>query len=89
MARPEERYRKLKKKQLPDGKQVYLPAIPLSINSTTEDEEFVAGEVDRMDTIAQNAYGSAMDWWRIAAANKKVNGSIFFKPGQRVIIPKA
>jgi hypothetical protein len=89
MSKPEDRYRNLKKKQLSDGTQVYRSAIPITIDLTDANEQFSASELDRMDILASNIYGSALDWWRIAAANKKVNGSIHFKPGQKVIIPKA
>jgi hypothetical protein len=89
MARPEDRYRKLKTKKLVDGRVVYSSAIPVSIETDDLDESFVANERDRMDIVAKNQFGSALDWWRIAAANKKVNGSLHFKPGQTVIIPRA
>lgn len=88
MPRPEDRYRKLEKKKLPDGRIVYRSAIPKTVETFEDDTHLIAGELDRMDIIAANAFGSSLDWWRIAAANKKVNGSIFFKPGQKVIIPR-
>lgn len=89
MASPEDRYKKLSIKVLPNGKRVYKSAIPKNVPVTDTDISFVANEADRMDVIANNAYGSPMDWWRLAAANKTVDGSIHFKPGSTVIIPKA
>lgn len=89
MINPENRYVKLQRKTLVDGTVVYKPALPKVIETTDDDTVIIAGELDRMDVIAANAFGSPLEWWRIAAANKKVNGSLMFKPGQKVIIPKA
>lgn len=88
MSRPDDRYRKLEVKKLEDGRNVYRSSIPISISTTDSDSKFIAGELDRMDILAKNIFGSAQEWWRIAAANKKVNGSLHFKPGQTVIIPR-
>lgn len=88
MSRPEDRYVKLQTKILNDGTVVYRPAIPISVDSNVSDVTFIANERDRMDIIANNAYGSAVNWWIIAAANKRVDGSLHIKPGTKVIIPK-
>lgn len=88
MAKAEDRYRKLLVKTGWDGKLVYRPAIPISISEKPGDMEFIANERDRMDIIANNVFGSSTEWWRIAAANKKVDGSLHIKVGTRVIIPR-
>lgn len=88
ISRPEDRYVKLEVKTLSNGRVVYKPAIPVSVPTDDNDSTFVANERDRMDIIANNAYGTQFDWWRIAAANKHVNGSLHFKPGTKVVIPK-
>mgnify|MGYP003296379362 CR=1 FL=1 len=89
MSRPEDRYRKLETKTLPNGRVVYKSAIPLVVEADSlSDISMVANERDRMDIIAHNVYGSAEDWWRIAAANKRVDGSLHLTPGQTVLIPK-
>lgn len=90
MPRPEDRYRKLETKQLPNGKTVYMSAIPMTVPADPlTDVSIVANEQDRMDIIANNVYGSSQDWWRIAAANKRVNGSMHFTTGQTVLIPNS
>lgn len=89
MSRPEDRYRKLETKTLPNGKQVYRSAIPISLDADPLiDPTIIANERDRLDIIAHNVYGSSEEWWRIAAANKRVNGSLHLKPGTKVLIPK-
>lgn len=89
MSRPEERYVELKTKVLSDGRVVYRTSLPIAIdvdplNSIT----VTANERDRLDIIAHNVYGEASQWWRIAAANKHVNGSLHILPGETLIIPK-
>lgn len=89
MARPEDRYISLETKTLPSGRVVYKSAIPIVVPvDDLNDLTMIANERDRMDIMANNAYGSSEDWWRIAAANRKVNGSLHFRPGTTVIIPK-
>lgn len=88
MSRPDERYENLKTKKLANGRTVYAPSRPKVIETTDLDPVVIADERDRMDTIAKNVFGTAQDWWKIAAANRNVNGSIHFKPGKKVIIPK-
>jgi hypothetical protein len=89
MTNPQDRYISLKTKTLPDGTEVYKSAIPqtVEVNENT-DITLVANERDRMDTLAYNIFGNASDWWKIAAANKHVNGSLHIKPGTTLIIPR-
>lgn len=70
-----------------DGALVYQTARPSAVNPTVRDITIAANELDRFDIIAQNVYGSPRDWWRIAAINGKVNGSLHVKPGNNLIIP--
>lgn len=89
MPKPEDRYIKLETKILPDGRTVYKSAIPLNVEGDSiTDPVIIANERDRMDVIAYNVYGSPLDWWRIAAANKHVNGSLHIKPGTKLVIPR-
>lgn len=88
MNRPDDRYVKLETKRLPDGRVVYRSCRPRAVETNEADASFEASSTDRMDVVAHNVYGSAMDWWRIAAANKRVDGSLFLKLGTTVIIPK-
>lgn len=75
-------------KKLPDGRTVYAPAIPRSIQPAIDDIIITTSADNRADIIAQNAFGDASDWWRIIAANGNFDGSIFFNPGIQIIIPK-
>ena len=89
MASVNDRYIKLETKVLPTGRTVYKPCIPVSINPDPNTSLIIyAGENDRLDIIGNNVYGSPMDWWRIAAANNRVNGSVHVKPGTQIIIPQ-
>lgn len=74
--------------KLRDGRTVYQTARPRIIKTDIEDVIISVDERDRADIIANNAYGSSLDWWRIAAGNAKVNGSLHFTPGQNITIPR-
>lgn len=89
MSRPEDRYVELTTKVLKDGRIVYNTAIPRTI-ATDElmDPTFHAHERVRMDIIANNVFGSPYEWWRIAAANKRVDGSLHVLPGTKLVIPR-
>jgi nucleoid-associated protein YgaU len=89
MARPEDRYVNLEVKTLENGRRVYKSARPKSVYVNTDiDVTLIGNERDRMDVIAKNVYGSPMDWWRIAAANRRVNGSLHVLPNTPIIIPR-
>ena len=79
---------KLETVKLPDGRTVYQTVRPKVIQTDVQDIVITADERDRADIIANNVYGSAQDWWRVASANGKVNGSLHFTPGQQVVIPR-
>jgi ABC-type polysaccharide/polyol phosphate transport system ATPase subunit len=90
MAKPEDRYVKLSTKTLPDGRVVYKSAITVKpIIDPLNDLTFTAGERDRMDILGKNGFGEATDWWRIAAANGLVNGSLYIRPGTTLVIPSS
>ncbi len=86
--RPEDRYVKLETTTLANGKVVYKSARPKPIDTTPSDITITAADGDRLDIIANNVYGSPSQWWRIAAANRHVNGSLFLRPGTQLLIPK-
>lgn len=88
MSKAEDRYIKLETKTLSDGRTVYRSSIPATVDVNDNDQFVIANERDRLDIIAYNAYGSALDWWRIAAANKNVNGSLHLTPGTKLVIPR-
>jgi hypothetical protein len=88
-SRAEDRYVKLETKILPSGRVVYKSSRPrVVIVDTVNDIILTANEKDRFDVLANNVYGSAQDWWKIAAANKHVNGSLHMLPNLDIIIPK-
>jgi hypothetical protein len=74
--------------QLSDGRSVLATARPTAITPKAGDIAITAGEQDRFDIIANNVYGHASDWWRIAAANGQVNGSLTVPIGSNIIIPQ-
>lgn len=89
MSLPNDRYVNLTVGRRADGKEVYRSARPASvITNEGVDITLFANQADRIDVIANNVYGSSEDWWKIAAANKIVNGSLFIKPGTKLLIPK-
>lgn len=89
MTLPNERYARLTTTQRADGKTVYRSCRPVTVRvDKVNDTILYANEMDRMDVIANNVYGSPEDWWKIAAANKQVNGSISIPPGTKMYIPK-
>ena len=73
---------------LTDGRTVYKTARPTAIQATPGDMSVTMGAPDRFDVIAQNAYGTAAEWWRIASANGNVNGSLTVPIGTVVVIPQ-
>jgi len=88
-ARAQDRYStELTATKLPDGRTVFKTARPRIVSTNIDDVVISTGERDRADIMASNVYSSAMDWWRIAAANARVDGSLYFTPGQNVIIPR-
>ncbi len=82
-----DRYQNLGTKILPDGRLVYTTARPSLIQQSTRDVVITAGERDRFDIIANNVYGDPQQWWRIAALNKRVDGSLHIKPNTDIRIP--
>lgn len=89
MTSPDDRYVELTVKTLPDGRQVYAPARPIKVTADPlTDPNVTANEGDRLDVMAQNVYGSSLDWYRIASANSVGHGSLHLRPGTRLVIPR-
>lgn len=87
MARAEDRYVNLEVQTLPNGRQVYRSARPKNLVATEGDLRVVADEKDRLDIIANNVYGDANEWWRLAAINGRFKGSLHTKPNLEIIVP--
>jgi hypothetical protein len=89
MSRPEDRYVKLETTTLPSGRVVYKTARPRQVLIDEDTDLTLTGnEKDRMDILASNVYGDAGEWWRIAAANRHVNGSLHVKPNTDITLPR-
>lgn len=86
---PQTRYETpLVAKKLPDGRVVYMSARPVALKPLPlKDLEITSSKAIRMDTLAKNTYGSAVNWWVIASANGRVDGSLYFRAGSKIIIP--
>lgn len=70
-----------------DGKRYYSTVLP-DISVVDELSYTITSVLgDRWDTLAHKYYGLASLWYVIAAANHGLNGSIFIKPGTKVVIP--
>ena len=68
---------------------MYNSAIPKGYRpSPGTDVTIPATDVLRMDKLAHDIYGSPIDWWKIAAANRRVDGSLYFRPGSDIILPQ-
>lgn len=73
---------------LPNGHVVYRSVRPLAVFSNPlTDNTILANDALRMDVIAQNVYDDPQNWWRIAAVNGHMNGSLYFRPGMTIVIP--
>jgi nucleoid-associated protein YgaU len=72
-----------------EGKRYLATNIPSEVSVENKFPiSHIAGESDRLDTLAYRYYGDAMKWWIIARANNLVNGSIAVKPGTKLSIPR-
>lgn len=69
------------------GKQYYTTVIPNSIPLDTFEFSIVTRGIQRFDNLAQKYYKDSTKWWIIAKANGMVDGSMFIKPGTRILIP--
>jgi hypothetical protein len=71
-----------------DGTRYYETVVPE--NPTQQQFGFVhiARVGDRWDTIAYKYLRNASLWYLVANANGGLNGSIFIKPGTRILIPE-
>lgn len=86
---PQDRYETpMETRKLETGQTVYRSLRPKTIlPNPTVDPQISATDATRMDVLAQTLYGNASMWWKIAAANGQTNGSLYFRPGSRIILP--
>ena len=89
MASTQDRYEtKVETRRTTDGKLVYRSLRPKSIKpDPLTDLQLSATDTTRMDKVSFNVFGTALDWWRLASINGRVDGSLYFRPGTKIIIP--
>lgn len=88
MSIPQDRYDlELSIKTLSDGRVVFRPSRPRVIPTDIQDLTVTVGPEDRMDIIANNIFGNALDWWKLASVNG-FRGSLHFTPGKTITIPR-
>lgn len=73
---------------LPDGRTVYMTNLPNTSATSVNDITIIANDETRLDVIAQNVYGSALDYWRIARTLGRWDGSLHVTPGTFITIPR-
>lgn len=74
-------------KKTDTGKSYYSTIIPNIIPLDTFEFSIVTRGIQRFDNLAQQYYKDSSKWWIIAKANNMVDGSLFIKPGTRILIP--
>lgn len=79
---------KVEVRTIESNKRVYRSLRPRAIEpDPTSDIEIEASDATRMDKLSGDTFGSALDWWRFASVNGNFKGSMYFKPGTKIIIP--
>jgi hypothetical protein len=81
---------RLDTRQLSTGQLVYRSLLPAAIvPDPLTDPHVLATDSVRMDVLSHNIYGDAAQWWRIASANGRADGSLYFRIGTNIVIPSA
>lgn len=73
-----------------DSDGVYRATIQAPLGSTETDDDYTVHRVvdgDRMDLLAERAFGDPEFWWRIADANPDLEYPDKLMPGQLIRIP--
>lgn len=86
---PQERYETpMETRTLANGRMVYRSLRPKRYeNDPLRDVEILSTLGTRMDKLSNEFFGTSLSWWKIALANGKVDGSLYFKPGTKIVIP--
>jgi hypothetical protein len=71
-----------------DGTRYYESVVPENPKQQQFGYVHIARLGDRWDTIAYKYLKDASLWYVVANANSGLNGSIFIKPGTRILIPE-
>lgn len=83
------RYKDIKNKITPTGKNVLEMKIFPTIPKRDDDIYIITQETDRLDTLAHQFYGDASLWWVIAHTNYLNSADIGVTPGIQLRIPKS
>lgn len=78
---------KLEKVEEPGTVVFWAPFEAPEIKDQDSDTEYVVKNGDRIDLLAQKAYGSPYLWWVIAAKNDLVYPAEELKQGMTIILP--
>ena len=81
------RYKTNGTKKSPDGRTVYKARRLKNIPKSNEDKYVVSQTGDRLDTLANEYYGSSSYWWIIATANNVHDGKLGLPDGTILRIP--
>jgi nucleoid-associated protein YgaU len=81
------RYKTNGTKKSPDGRTVYKARRLKNIPKSNEDKYVVSQTGDRLDTLANEYYGSSSYWWVIATANNIHDGKLGLPDGTILRIP--
>jgi hypothetical protein len=89
ISNPQDRYdTPLDTRKTSTGKTVYRSVMPKTISEDSSmNVELQASTTTRMDRLANDLLDSPFNWWKIAAINKKVDGSLYFSPGTKIKLP--
>tara|TARA_B100001564_G_scaffold313943_1_gene287745 strand:- start:3463 stop:3762 length:300 start_codon:yes stop_codon:yes gene_type:complete len=81
------RYKTNETKKSADGRTVYKAKRLKNIPKSNEDKYVVSQTGDRLDTLANEYYGSSAYWWIIATANNIHDGKLGLPDGTILRIP--
>jgi hypothetical protein len=81
------RYAGLPTVEAPAGQQRTATAVTLRILPPTDGEPYRVLENDRLDLIADRAYGDATRFWHIADANTALDARTLVQPGNEIDLP--
>jgi nucleoid-associated protein YgaU len=81
------RYWDLATVQAPGGEGRTVTVVALRILPPTEGDPYRVLEHDRLDLIADRAYGDATRFWRIADANTELDARRLIEPGRDIDLP--
>jgi nucleoid-associated protein YgaU len=64
-----------------------ITALALRILPATSGAPYTVVEHDRLDRIAQRAYGDGTRFWHVADANTELEANRLIEPGRTIVLP--